>query len=409
MSNTIEWVGKCCIWMFICALLTIMVHEQQVIAESQDSTSSYLNAEAILEAWKCNYGSIKNMRVSYSEKVVEATLRKDTIKDRLVRNMHVERVEEGHRYHIKCSTSKDGFGNGAVDFTEHAFDGNVTREYWPKNKTGSILRGFTGRDVESMNRSTTYMLSDIYPDLQLPNRQPRFVRLFENDSFNQVVLPDLEKVAGEMCHVVVLTREGNSAARTYKIWVAHDKGMLPLKFQEYSGEKLEAEIEVEEIAKAETSAGSIWYPVKARRLYNRSIGKIQYEFVMNEFLPNIEVDENTFTFEFPNGTRIHDHIVGLMYVAGAVKADDVTDIKDAQALETDKHPESTSDEIHDTHQKKVDKIITKEVDPIAKGEQKPIGDDSLLSKIPWFPVVIVLVLCIGLFIWRQRHVRRIGR
>ena len=408
MHDTMNQIGRCCVCVFVCVLLTIVIHEQYVMAESQDSTSSYLNAEAILEAWKCNYGSIKNMRVAFSEKILEATIRENvSLKGNLTRNMHVERVEQGQRYHERYSMSEDGFVDG-LDFLEFAFDGNITREYWPKSKIGAIRRGLTGRDVELMNRSTTYMLSDLSPDPQLPNRQPRFVRLFEKYSSKQVVLPDLEKVAGEMCHVIILTGEGSSA-RTYKIWVAQDKGMLPLKFQEYLGEKLEAEIEVEKIAKTETSAGPIWYPAKARRLYNRTFGKIQYEFVMKEFLPNIEVDENTFTFEFPKGTRINDHIVGFMYVAGTVKADEVTDIKYAQVLETDEHPESISDEIKDTHQKKVDKIIRKDVDPIAKEEQKPIGDDSLLGKIPWFPVILAIVLCIGLFIWRQHHVRRIER
>ena len=46
----------------------------------------------------------------------------------------------------------------------------------------------------------------------------------------------------------------------------------------------------------------------------RSWGKVRYELITHEFVPNIQVDENAFQFDFPKGTRIHDRVRGIFGV-----------------------------------------------------------------------------------------------
>jgi peroxiredoxin len=56
----------------------------------------------------------------------------------------------------------------------------------------------------------------------------------------------------------------------------------------------------------------MWYPKKAYRMTdNENLGKIKSELTTHEFVPNIQVDENTFRFDFPKGTRIHDRVRGI--------------------------------------------------------------------------------------------------
>lgn len=283
---------------------------------------SFLSADAILEAWESNYGGIKTMQVSYTERVLDAknpTTDPNRL-DTLVRVQHVERLEEGKRYHIRYSTAEDGFTK-PENIMEHAFDGKITREYWGMENLGTINPGLMGTNVETMNHQKMYMLltpiqSSTYRE-EFPNGIPIFSQILRTgiSSSLATVRPNLEPVAGQSCHVVEITNNGEI---TNKIWIAHDKGMLPLKYQSYNNNKLTVEIEVEQIARAETERGDIWYPVKAHRTVN-SISRgttIKYELTTKVFVPNVKVDENTFRINFPNGTHVLDRELGLEYVAG---------------------------------------------------------------------------------------------
>jgi len=154
----------------------------------------------------------------------------------------------------------------------------------------------------------TYIIED-------PNAKPELSRILSRAIvFNRVnVLPKLEPVSGELCHVLEISYRGNI---NFKIWLAHGKGMLPLKFQRYENNKPMSDITVEQIGSVKNKGRIIWYPKKATRTSNRQDwGKIKHELTIHEFVPDIEVDDNMFRFVFPPGTRIHDEIRSMYYIA----------------------------------------------------------------------------------------------
>jgi hypothetical protein len=262
------------------------------------------------------------MQVSYTERVLEAKppATDPNLLDTLVMWMHIERVEEGKRYHVRFSRAEDGFIN-PKNLMEHAFDGSTTREYEAMVEFGTIDPGLIGRAVETTNALKDYMLlRPIFgePTQEFPDGIPTFSQILRSGISRSVatVRPNLELIAGQLCHVVEIMHKSHNFG--YKIWVAHDKGMLPLKYQRWDNNKLSGEIEVEQIAKAETGGGDIWYPVKAYRTVNsKSRGTtVKYELTTHAFVPNVKVDDNTFRFDFPNGTRVVDKVLGIEYDVG---------------------------------------------------------------------------------------------
>ena len=307
--------------MFILCIAVFVVGVCEM-GNASDSPKSFLDAPAILEAWQRNYGSIKSMQVSYTERVLDANA-PSTDPNRLgtlTMVMHVQKVEEGKRYHIRYSKAKDGFTN-PKNLMEHAFDGIITREYVAMHELGTIDPGLLDRFVNTMNHQKMYMLltpiqSKAYQE-EFPDGIPMFSQILRSGISRSVAIirSDLEPVAGELCHVVEIMYKSPNFG--YKIWVAHNRGMLPLKYQRYDNNKVTLEIEVEQIAKAETDGGDIWYPVKAYRTKDKkNRGRIKWELITHAFVPNVKVDENTFRFDFPSGTHVVDRVLGLEYVVG---------------------------------------------------------------------------------------------
>jgi hypothetical protein len=152
---------------------------------------------------------------------------------------------------------------------------------------------------------------------EYPNGIPRFsyeLRLAKGWS----VRPNLELVGGQWCHVVEI--EGLET-----IWVAHDKGMLPMKYcrYRYKGGELIIERQVEEVGEVKTDTGSIWYPRRANSIGLGSTAKYKCRLIVKEFEPNIQVDGDSFTFDFPSGTTVVDHVLGAEYVVGVRDIDEV--------------------------------------------------------------------------------------
>ncbi|MHC4205210.1 MAG: hypothetical protein ACYSTT_11225, partial [Planctomycetota bacterium] len=69
-----------------------------------------ITAAEILKAWEDNYTHFEIMKVSYTERVLEAVppVGNPNKFDSLVRLMHVERVEQGQRFHIRYSCDEEG-------------------------------------------------------------------------------------------------------------------------------------------------------------------------------------------------------------------------------------------------------------------------------------------------------------
>ena len=102
-----------------------------------------------------------------------------------------------------------------------------------------------------------------------------------------------------------------------RVWLAHDKGMVPMKFQQYMQGELARAVEVDELAKASTASGDIWYPTKAHTEGGFSwFGRTKYEIIAHRFVPHAALADDAFNAEFPAGTRVFDKGAGVWYTAG---------------------------------------------------------------------------------------------
>ena len=290
-----------------------------------NQAKAYLDASEILKAWEDNYAHFESMKVSYTERILEAIPPADDPNrfDFLVRLMHVERVEQGQRFHIRYSCDEEGF-NKPDSIIEGSFDGAISREYYGKTRSGMIIADMIGRNTETMNALKKYMClskrlvgrenpSSPFKRYMIedPNSKPELsLRLSSAISGSRVsIKPNLEFVGEQLCHVVEITYKGNIRQR---MWLAHEKGMLPLKSQRYENDKPFFDITVEQIGCVKTNGGMVWYPKKAYRTTNEQSGeRLKYELITHKFVPNIQVDENTFQFDFPKGTRINDRVRGI--------------------------------------------------------------------------------------------------
>ncbi len=130
------------------------------VIRASEPPEAFLSSKAILEGWESNYGSIRSMQVSYTQQLQyfkPSPLNPDFPGP--VRYQHLERVEEGKRYHTRYSTAENGFANNE-SLMENAFDSQTTREYSAMDKAGMICSGLIDRDVETMNVLKQYMLLD---------------------------------------------------------------------------------------------------------------------------------------------------------------------------------------------------------------------------------------------------------
>lgn len=300
--------------------LTISV----IAGESEPPTASLL-PPAILQAWQQNYASISSMQVSYTHRVLETKppAADPNRFDNLVMWMYVERTEEGKLSHTRYSMAPDGFAD-PENIIEHAFDGSRTMEYSARENTGAIYPGLINRSTETMNHLREYMLMDLRPvpvelARQDPNSTPRFSRSLSASIEKSMakVRPNLELVSGELCHVVESDYTTQGFDTQKRFWVAHEKSMLPMKYQERHGDRYNEEILVGQIASVETANGTIWYPVKAYRTIDTELtGLVKYELTTHQFVPNLKVDGSAFTINFPSGTFVIDNELGLEYTVG---------------------------------------------------------------------------------------------
>jgi hypothetical protein len=312
-----------CIVIFVTAICEI--------GGTSEPPKSFLGVEAILEGWESNYGSIRSMEVSYTYQLLDfkppAT---NPDFSGLVRYQHLERVEEGKRYHTRYSTAKNGFIK-SENLMENSFDGEITREYSAMDKAGMICSGLIGRDVETMNVLKQFMLLDTarsrkYAE-EYPEGIPRFSLFLRSPKAK--VLPLLEPVAGQLCHLVEIIDKTERTNNVFKIWVAHERGMLPLKYQHYLNNVLTIEHEVEEIGYTETDGQGIWYPKEVYQIQNRkTFGTMKFQLTTHKFVPNIKTHDNTFRFDFPNGTRIWDKVADIQYTVGIEDIDDVATVRE---------------------------------------------------------------------------------
>jgi hypothetical protein len=306
-----------------CSLIIATVFVLASTGAGQE-TKSFLSVQDILSGWQSNYGELKSMKVSYSEEIVSAepSQRDPNITHRLAKWHYVERVEEGRKFRARTSITEKGFAD-INSIEESSFDGVHQRVYRPGLKQGLILVKGDKKGIPS-NLLKSYLLLEPF-STSLPskdNEEPEFSRMISNGltdpNLTISVRPVLEQISGQMCHVLEIVRKDKTEEKAAIIWVAHEKGMLPMKVQEFGGGTMPRERTVEQVDFAKTENGGLWFPKKASQVLNlpQSLGIIKYEFNVLEFVPDIKTDPNTFQLDFPNGTQVGDTELGLNYTVG---------------------------------------------------------------------------------------------
>ena len=303
-------------------------------AGSAAAQTAFLGIDDIREGWESTYGSIRSMEVAYRHRLIAFKPPPDDPNAPVpVRVMHVQRLEQQEQFHLKQSLSEGGLGR-REDILEYAFDGRSSTHYSGARLSGEIRRGMTDGASSSTNALKDYMLLNGMRFRDRDEDVPTF-RHYVGLS-NARVLPQLESVAGVPCHVVEI--EGKTGST--KIWTAHDKGFLPLKFERVStdpvrGDLLEQRV-VQETALAETDMGAFWYPTKARWVLRERNGQESTsELDVSAFVPNAPVTKGAFRIDFPPGTRVLDLIAGVQYRAGDLPDVNVSELWQATAQGTD--------------------------------------------------------------------------
>jgi hypothetical protein len=406
-------------------LIVILAVSVCLPAGAGNSEKSFLNAEAILAAWESTYASITTMRVSYVHRLADyQPLPNKPAELGLVRYEHVERVEHGKRYHMRFSMAADGF-NMPENLMEHAFNGKNTQEYWGSTTHGSIVPGLTGRGVETTNHLKTYMLLDTRRTPanlkeEYPSGIPTLARILKwgMNGGKVAVRPSLESVAGQLCHVVEVTEDGRDSKRIprqikHVLWMAHDRGMCLMKYQWYWDDKLDKEIEVEQIAAADMGDTAIWYPQKAHRTkFSEKVGTMRYELTVTDFVPNVEVDESTFRFDFPPGTDVHDRVLGLSYVvAGTGSGGEVPRVSIVEPVDKEQLAKQATKDAPDLTESTSSEEGEQLTDKNKEGEEVPIpvepvnAKDSILSVKTISILGVGILAGLGLLLWYKRSAR----
>ncbi|MCK4789467.1 MAG: hypothetical protein KAV87_37345 [Desulfobacteraceae bacterium] len=301
-----------------------------------EAQKAFLDAQAIYDGWEANYGSIKSMKFRSLQRLVHV---EGAGTAAYTRYSYFDKIEDGKRVYVRHTSNPSGFED-EDQVSVMSFDGNVGKEYIPEVKHGEIYRGLKGAVPEFSNHMRDYLLSDrldlglfaIMPNIdkdnpilklrerfkkEYPDGVPRFTYQFiQGNELGQIkVLPYLESVAGEMCHVVEIHSPQKGTFSRY--WFAHDKNMLPIRYVSYRKNKVYAKREIQKVAKVETDVGQVWYPSLATLEVRSSNGNcLKYEFRVDEFVPHIKVSSDTFDIDFPHGTSVSDRIANIEYTVG---------------------------------------------------------------------------------------------
>lgn len=335
-----------------------------------ETQKAFLDAKTIYDGWEANYGDIKSMKFRLSE--AQAISDGSGIQT-YSQWSHWEKIVDGKRVYVRTSNSEKGFTDvNSVVVT--SFDGRVGKMYKPKLKQGSIYKGLKGAIPEFRNpmkgclSAGTVHVSGISSTLGKDDPQRKLVEgLMEKfpegipvftfhfmtgrQSGQVRVLLNLESVAGQICHVVEIGDSRNGPFTRY--WVAHEKGMLPLRYVTQYAPGDYAKMEVIKIASVETDLGQVWYPSLVTRERKRGGGIRRHEVRVHEFIPHIKVPSETFDIDFPGGTRIADQIANVSYIAGgdprilAPNLDDDISTQAADAAETGDMGEDSELQTHE--------------------------------------------------------------
>jgi len=263
----------------------------------------------VLKLWKQNYGNFDSvpLEISCTDRLIEAS---SIIDPNYAENkpylIKIHRIQQGDKLFateiIQRNPSEEPFT------TETSYDGISERLYRPSLKEGIIFSG-RSKSGRGANLVKNYLLA--YPSYPI---EEMFSEA-EQDPNCSLFVCEPKTLNGVACEGFKLLKVGWTTPKV-ELWVAPDKGMLPILFKRYdywTGD-LMLKIEVLEIAQSK----GLWYPKKAKLSFNqaRGVKKFVIETVVDKFVLNPEIDPNIFKLEFPPGTRVVDVRIKESYEVG---------------------------------------------------------------------------------------------
>ncbi len=278
---------------------------------------SFLGIEAICKAWEDNYGSIDSMDVAYKKYAVEVQGSEYHNFSGTVLYEEVDRREQQQKHRIEYSF---GYGPDGLDSMNHivqAFNGSTHVKYLFNGNSALIRSGLAGGSLDDLNEMSRTLL--------LSTRTHKGESLFLSNvragvmTGNLKIEPQLDVVSGTACHVIEISSRNEL---TYRIWVGHECGMLPMK-QFWRSPDVEVTTTVETVETVETDRGILYYPASAtiHYAYPREEAMLTSKLEVARFIPFARFDDSAFTVSIPDGTRIVDQIVGITYVKGMEQSD----------------------------------------------------------------------------------------
>jgi hypothetical protein len=263
-------------------------------------STSATSPDDVLNLWKKNYGNIDSLAldISYADCLVKVSdpnrAKKSTY---LIKN---HRLQQGDKFFATIITQRTPSEEPFT--TQTSYDGKVQKIYHPAKKEGNIV----ARDQSNFewNALKNYLLAT--PGTPLIEQVLTKPREDQNYKLSECGPNTLNGVA---CEGFKLFKDGEKFPK-YELWVAADKGMLPMLFKQFGRTgKVFMEMEVLE---TEQSKG-LWYPKKARNSVNGDSEEFVHEIVVDKFVLNPEIDPNIFNLMFPSGTKVIDGVKREFY------------------------------------------------------------------------------------------------
>ncbi|MHC4626551.1 MAG: hypothetical protein ACYTDV_06185, partial [Planctomycetota bacterium] len=321
---------------------------------------AFLDAQELVDGWEANYGHIDPFKVRCSRMLLDEK-GQNPVRQTRIQFFLEERIQNGRKFLVRRTRSPQGFDD-ADDYAVNSFDGSIGKEYayvsnrrgWqpgyqvhPDGSTskeymragpvggsrahGTIHRGLRGSGYHGMPMLGLFLetvpLYDKEPASRKAPQQkvrsnqqylvgiPPFIEWYDRAlRINGVLVrPHLESVAGEPCHVLELwLRSGNRI-----FWLAHEKGMLLMKKKWVSNDGIVGLVtyhgkvrieEAKEIASVKTDKGVLWYPRVIADERTTQDYSYTTEVTVHEFVPYFKAPAGTFSYVFPDGTRVYDKI-----------------------------------------------------------------------------------------------------
>ena len=315
--------------------LTLGEFDKKIKSEP-DKLGAFLDAQMLADGWEASYCHIDSFKVS-GTRILMDEKGQNPLNRQQIPYYHHERIQDGMKFLVRVAATPQGFDDGA-DYRANSFDGSIGKEYVndpdsPLRSTGSIYRGLNNRSIEKDNILAYFLqtMPNLFPDPPSGEDEPWKVKLSQQyplgipfflEKYNKAlavgevnVRPHLETVAGEACHVLEL----DIRSRVETFWLAHEKGMLPMKtMYVLSPDRVTRKIitkEVKEITSVSTETGILWYP---RVIMENSESGTDYSYVIkviiDEYVPHYKALPETFSYVFPIGTRVWDRIRNISYI-----------------------------------------------------------------------------------------------